>query len=156
MIGAYKQFDQQLHSEVDHIANEIVIQFLSDNGIYAIRNSDIYGQDILVFLGYKHNRFIEVEVKRSWKAHQDKFPWEFINLPERKEKFLRTRKDVEFWILREDMKAVVIIPGAAVKQAEKVEVSNKYTASGELFFKVPIDKCEIMYIILTGDVNATA
>lgn len=142
-MGAYKKFSTELHKEFDDSACTAVLKHLiEDLGLYAVRNDDMYGVDIVVFGGLrKPASYVEVEVKKVWRQDQDVFPWKDINIPTRKEKFLKLGLPTEFWVLREDLNMAIVIPDIILEKAPRVEVPNKYNASGELFFKVLIEDC---------------
>lgn len=140
MQGTYKPFDQtnkDLHNERACAAVE---NYLTLQGIHTQRNDDLYGPDVIMYKGFKKFTYIEVEIKRVWLPNIE-FPWATIQLPERKGKFLRLGLPIEFWILRKDCKAAVIIPDYVLSKDLLIEVPNRLVASGELFYKVPIDKC---------------
>lgn len=142
-MGAYKKFSTELHKEFDDSACTAVLKHLiEDLGLYAVRNDDMYGVDIVVFGGLrKPASYVEVEVKKVWRQDQDVFPWKDINIPTRKLKHLKLGLPVEFWIFREDLKMAIIIPDFIMEKSPQVEVPNKYNESGEFFVKCPIDEC---------------
>lgn len=139
----YKKFSTELHKEYDDSACTAVLKYLiEDRGLYAVRNDDIYGVDIVIFGGLrKPSSYVEVEVKKVWRADRDIFPWTDINIPVRKEKFLKLGLPTEFWVLREDLKKAIVISDKILESAPKVEVPNRYNTQGEYFFKVLIDDC---------------
>ena len=145
MKGQYKRFDAELFASNDERARAAVCNYLNSEGVYAGPADDKFGPDLAVYVGYKHKYFIECEIKLVWKPEQDQFPWDTIQIPERKLKYIQgTTKDVEFWILRSDCRMAVVIPDAAVSSSPLVEVPNKFNKSGELFMQVPIEKCTIV------------
>lgn len=138
MIGSYKQFDSQLYAEYDAKARAVVRGALAAE--WDIRdNDDKYGPDLIVYRDGKPLYYIEVEVKRVWR--NAKFPWDAVQLPERKIKFLSLGLSIEYWILRNDLGAALIIPDYLLDGAAPVEVPNKYNASGELFYQIPVSNC---------------
>ena len=82
-----------------------------------------------------------VEIKYNWKPHQNFFPFETIQLPERKKKFTELDLPIEFWVLRPDLKCAIIISQDAVLESKLVEVQNKFIKKNELFFQIPLDQC---------------
>jgi hypothetical protein len=141
MKGSYKQFDKELFDENNDKAIAAVLEHINKLGLYAHVSDDLYGPDVEVFSGFRKTHYVEVEVKRVWKG--TKFPWDTIQLPERKAKFLRKRLPIEFWILNSTMDHVVIIPDYAVSSSPLVEVQNSLISEGEKFFQIPIDQCII-------------
>lgn len=144
MDGKYKQFNQELYNENDSIAVATALHHLSEGlGLFAVQNPDRYGPDIIVYSGTKPSHFVEVEVKRVWQPHQEEFPWSTLQIPERKRKFVELAKPVDFWIFRSDLKMYLSIPDKIVMDSPLVEVPNKYTQSGELFYQVPVHECTL-------------
>lgn len=140
MQGEYKQFDREIYSETNQRAIEAVLAHLEHEGLYALPNDDLFGPDVVVYRGFRPAYYVEVEMKLVWKADQD-FPFQSVQLPERKRKFMELGLPVEFWILRADAKVSVIIPDYVVKEDILVEVPNRLVPSGELFYQVPISEC---------------
>lgn len=137
-----KKFDESLYKEHDTPAcNRILHHLIEDMGLYAVRNEDKYGPDIVVYSGFKKSCYVEVEIKKVWRADQDVFPWSEVNLPERKGKFLKLGLPIEFYILRSDMQRAIVLPDYVVEPSPIVEVPNKYIESGEKFYKVDVLQC---------------
>lgn len=155
MSDTRKPFSLELYQENDEKARNAVMQYLNDEDLYVKPNDDRYGPDLCVYLGYKHKAYIEVEVKRVWKADQDTFPWSTVQIPERKRKFTKTTKSVEFWILRSDLKMAVIIPDYILDSSDSVEVPNSMVSSGEKFIQVPIEQCIIRSLTNTEPGDGT-
>ena len=138
-----KPFDKALFEQNDYKAREIVKDYIGASGLYVRDNPDIYGPDLIVYKGFKPLSYVEVEIKKVWKAGQDEFPWKTIQLPERKSKFLNLGLPIEFFILREDMQMAVVIPDYVISSKQLKEVKNKYVAEGEKFFQVDVSDCNI-------------
>lgn len=144
-MGAYKKFDEGLYKDNDERAcNAVLNQLVEHQGLYAIRNEDRYGVDIVVFSSFKPAYYIEVEVKKVWRADQEEFPWATIQVPTRKEKFLKLGKPTDFWILREDLKKAIVIADKVLEESPRVEVPNKYNESGEYFFQIDVTQCSVV------------
>lgn len=141
-----KRFDQQLFNTHDDPARRAIIQHLHDQGIFARNNEDKYGPDILVLKGFKVERYIECEIKLGWK--EGEFPFPTVNLPERKGRYTRKKLPIDYWILRSDLQAAVIIPGPLVRKDYLVEVPNRLVSQGELFYQIPIELCAKVLEIL--------
>lgn len=138
MIGEYKQFDRDLYNKNNQAAVDAVLRHILLQGGYARSNYDLYGPDIQLYSGYKHYSYIEVEIKQIWTTNP--FPYETVQLPERKSKFLKLGKPLEFWILRSDLKFALVLADKLVEDSPLVEVPNKYVAAGERFFQVPVQQ----------------
>lgn len=134
-----KQFDSALYAANDAQARAVIQKYIDNHGLYAVNNDDQYGPDIVVFRGLVQNYYIEAEVKHAW--NRPDFPYTHIQLPHRKRKFLQAGLPIEFWILSKDLSQALIIPDYVLCDSLLKEVPNKYVASGELFYVVPIDQC---------------
>ena len=157
MQGAYKKFNQELFDETDAMVRAAVTRHVElVSGLMCQDNDDKYGPDLVIYKSGAPTYYLEVEQKRVWRSPDPKelgkgrsnFPWASVQLPERKAKFCRMELPLEFWILREDLAAAVVIPDWLVLQSPLVEVPNKYIQSGERFFQIPIDQC--IYVELQG------
>lgn len=146
MRGAYKHFDQKLFNQNDFPARSRVLDYISSHGLYAIQNDDKYGPDLVIYKGFRPSYYVEVEVKRVWKGSQGYFPWDTIQIPERKGKFLNMGLPIEFFILRADLEMAVIIDGATIEKSPLVEVPNKLITAGEKFYQVPTTECNIAHL----------
>jgi hypothetical protein len=144
-VSSRKQFDEKLFRENDMRARAAVLVHLWDSGIHAMQNPDKYGPDLVVYgRGFRPISYVECEVKQAWRSEQGlSFPFITVQLPERKGKYLRKHLPVEFWILRSDCKAVVIIPESALSSSLLSEVPNRLVSAGERFYQVPISDCTI-------------
>lgn len=137
---ARKKFDRQLFDAHDVIACNAVIDAIADDdsGLYARRNDDLYGPDIVVWKGFKPAYYIEVEHAKRWT--KGSFPWPTVHIPERKSKFLNLGLSLEFWMLREDLKLSLVIPDVLVTPDRLMEVSNVNVRSGEQFYVIPLEE----------------
>lgn len=103
-------------------------------------NPDKYGVDLFVRGGLA-DRAIEVEVKRVWTGAT--FPWNTVQLPERKHKYLLQGLPVEYWLLNNDLTSAIVIYGSSLSKYEPVEVPNKYLRKGERFYQIPVNECTL-------------
>ena len=82
-----KKFDKNLHEQYDKFGKDKVIELFEKNyKIKLVENEDIYGVDLVAYKNNKKLGYVEVEVRNSWKT--DLFPFETLNVPERKRKLL--------------------------------------------------------------------
>lgn len=139
-MSTRKPFDRDLYNENNERAIDAVLAELTDEGLYAVRNDDLYGPDIVVYKGFRPFYYVEVEVKRVWPADSD-FPWPTIHLPERKSKFLRLGKPIEFWILRSDLTETLVVPDVIINSNMLHIVPNRLVGDGEQFYVVPVAEC---------------
>lgn len=151
-MSGYKKFDLQLYQQNDLLARSVTIQYLRTEGLVAEDNPDPYGVDLLVRLPDERTYIyaVEVEVKRVWNAGTA-FPWPTIQVPTRKLKYTNQPLWVEYWILRSDLQAAVVIPEGVLVNSPRREVPNKYISKGEYFYRVPITEC--IQLDLVGDVD---
>lgn len=145
-MGEYKKFSQATYDEEDDRACRAVLEYLSRQGSYAVRNPDKYGPDIILYDGYKPKFYIEVEVKKVWLHHTVGFPYPSVQLPERKRKLLSSGKPIEFWILRKDLKFAIVLSEYSIVDERLVEVPNVHISKGELFFQIPIEECNLIQL----------
>lgn len=133
MSPARKGFDRQLFLKYDQAAKDATIKFLGGDAREYTENR--YAQDI-IYTGPKGEQlFAECEVKRVWKGWD--FPYDSVQLPERKKKFFD--KPTLFFIWNEDQTRAATFWSHVIEDLEPVEVPNRYIYKGEYFFQVPLD-----------------
>lgn len=133
MSPARKGFDRELFLKYDGLAKEATIKFLGETAREYTENR--YAQDIIYKDADGQDLFAECEVKRVWKGWQ--FPYDSVQLPERKKKFFD--KPTLFFIWNEDCTRAATFWSHMIEDLEPVEVSNRYIRKGEYFFQVPLD-----------------
>lgn len=143
-----KRFDRELYNEVDKKTKEKVFSLLEEfDNIHAAENTKKTKVDILVTDPdtdeLKFN--IECEVKRVWKNKE--FPYESVQIPERKLKYAILDKPTLFVMFNVDYSAYLVIKSADLVASPCVEVPNKYVYKGEKFFQVPLTK------VVFNDIN---
>ena len=135
MIGKHKKFSKKLYSQNDPKSRKIVIEYFKKQGIILRNNENKYGVDLVSEDG-KHQ--YEVEHRLIWETEE--FPYDEINVPERKAKFF-VDKCVSYVILSRDYSQLGMINGKElakhIKDENLKESSNKYIREGEYFYKVP-------------------
>lgn len=140
-----KKFDRELFEANDTAARHAVTRYiLATSDVTVENNPDKYGVDLLVTGGLM-DYAVECEIKRVWKGED--FPWDTLQLPERKAKFIRAGVPVEFWILNNELTHAMVIQTDVLLSLTPVEVPNKYVAQGEKFFQVPIDRCRKLRLL---------
>lgn len=130
-----KKFDRTLHKEHDKKARMRTMEFMQIKGYEVWENPNEYGQD-LIAEGSKGKFFVECEVKTVWRG--DTFPFDSLQLPERKSKFFT--KPTLFFIWNNELSCAMMFKSDHVKDLHPVEVPNKYVSSGELFYQIPLDR----------------
>lgn len=129
-----KPFNKELFEKYDEVARKATKEFLSKKGWEAEDHPDIYAHDLLA----TKDGFIllvECEVKALWKSGG--FPFPSVQLPARKRKFFHP--NAVFFIWREDLGDAVYFWARDIDNLETVVVPNKYMASDEHFYQVPVD-----------------
>lgn len=143
MKGVHKSFSKELFTQHDNKARAKAIEFFANNNLTAKPNNNEFGVDLLVEDETGATvYFVEVEVKNNW--NRDKFPFDTLNIPERKGKYATMYKNRMFWmVFSHDVSRMLLVTTEALKEAKLVEIPNKYEHSGEMFYQVPIEKCEL-------------
>ena len=141
-----KPFSRELFAANDTLARGIVTAQFAALGIRLVPHTKRYGIDLVLMnssgvieLG------VECEIKRVWSGPV--FPYETIQLPERKKKYLSPDYPIEYWLLNNEQTHAIVIPGALVAAATPVEVRNKYVWRGELFYQIPIVDCRLVKLV---------
>ena len=141
-MGVRKKFDKDLYDTYDSIAKEAAKDALQKKGYTVCDNTDKYAQDLVaekdgeMFL-------VETEVKNVWKGPE--FPYDTVQLPERKKKFFKER--TLFFIWNAELTHAIVFWSDDVKHLEPVEVPNKYRYKGEYFFQIPVGENELARLI---------
>lgn len=140
-----KWFDKELHDTYDTMGRDIVKNFVSSFwSMKAVDNPKVRGVDLHLYDGDKLVAYAEVEVRPSWKTLE--FPYEDLNVPERKRKLLEQGLPTYFFSINKDGTALFHCEAKDVLSCEVKEVANKYVYKGEQFFKVPLDR--LNYVVL--------
>lgn len=144
---SYKKFSKKLYSQNDAQAKTLAIEFFQNRypGSRVVENPNQYGPDLELWEGDLFYGYIECEVKHSWKTKD--FPYNTIQIPSRKAKyFVENLHPIVLFMLNSDHSAAFIIDGEDISASPLVEVPNKYVASGEKFFQVPVSKAQKILI----------
>ncbi len=135
MLGKHKKFSKSLHRKNDPRSREIVKEYLNKNGIQVEDNPNKFGVDLISEDGTLQ---VEVEHRNIWQSED--FPYEEINVPERKAKFF-VQQSVSYVILSKDYSHIGLIDGKEIMKHiiddNLKMVSNKYIKQGEYFYKIP-------------------
>jgi len=144
--GEYKKFSKRLFDTHDAPARTLSKMILEEQmGYrYAADHTDTYGPDLICEDDWGVRKFIECEVKNNWSGPQ--FPFDSVQVPERKRKFCRI-PNLYFMMFNKEMDHFIWMKGADILTSPLVEVKNKFTPSGELFFQVPLIHTKIIRIV---------
>ena len=138
MIGAYKQFDQDVHDACDPPARDAVIKWIDKNWKFQCEGYDKYKVD-LVCSKHNTNRFyVEIECRQWFTGKDIRYPT--IHVPERKEKLFNNDLRTVYFVVSGDFKHGLYTDVENIKSSPKVEVKNTAIPEGEYFFDVPTDK----------------
>lgn len=143
-MSTRKPFDRTLFAENDALARSCVVRYYQALGVELTPNPKRYGIDLLLMMGDSIRRGIECEIKRVWSGPV--LPYDTVQLPDRKTKYLSDDYSVEYWIINNEQTHALIIPGEAVRCATPVEVRNKYVWKGEKFYQIPVTQCTYVEI----------
>lgn len=135
MHGKSKRFSPSLHLSNDPKSRKVVKDFLARYGLMVNDNENKYGVDLISSDGT-----LQIELERRLPWVDEEFPYNEVNVPERKAKFLKDG-DVQYIILSREFDRLGIIMGKNVKpfivDDNLVANPNKYVREGEFFYKVP-------------------
>jgi hypothetical protein len=143
VTGTYKQFNSDLYDLHDTPAVRAVLDYLDSLDIYAVRNSDKYGPDIIVYEGLRPSYYIEVEQRAKWTTGPFPRNWTPVHIPARKVHLLSLGMRCEIWVLSMCLKFALIIPDKVSSDCagDLREFSNSQIAKGEQFIHIPIELC---------------
>lgn len=131
-----KRFDRELFDKYDKAAREATTRVLKAKGYDVIEHPDRYAQDLIAYMPLDDFEFhVECEVKRVWKELE--FPYDSVQLPQRKEKFFDGK--TRFFIWNEPLTRAATFWDNDVKGLTPVEVPNKYMFKDEYFFQIPLE-----------------
>lgn len=137
-MSVRKRFDRELYNENDTPAKDYVKELFKDSEYRIVDNKKKTGVDLFVYKDGQHLCNLECEIKRVWKTKD--FPYESVQVPERKSKFFKLDKPTILVMLNADKSAYLAIKQENLNSSPLKEVPNKYVWKGELFYQVPLDK----------------
>jgi hypothetical protein len=140
-----KRFDTNLYSQNDSVARAKIKELFEGSDYKIVDNAKKTGVDLFVYKNGTHILNIECEIKRVWKTKD--FPYESVQIPERKNKYFKLDKPTIFVMFNDDQSAYLAIKGKDLESSPLKEVPNKYVWKGELFFQVPLDKVTLNDIL---------
>jgi len=140
MIGVRKPFSKNLHAKNDPKTRTLVKKFFADRGITLVDHPNEFDIDLVSEDGQ-----IRIEVEHRFNWSEVDFPFNTVNILERKAKFFR-EGNTHYCILSANYKRLGFISANKIQQFIKpeflVESPNKYVKKGEYVFKVPIGQFE--------------
>lgn len=134
-----KLFSPSLHKANDSLAKQAGMwHLLSTGATWVSENPDKYGCDLIYRDGAGVERLLEVEIKKTW--YNNSFPFETVNVLQRKEKYFKMGADL--LLLSGGLKDYLILDGPTILTASLVEVENKFVLENERFYQVPKERAE--------------
>lgn len=129
-----KDFDQNLFDWHDEPARKATKRWLRGQGWETADHPDPYAHDLIAI---KNDSLIlvECEVKTVWEGME--FPFDTVQLPERKRKFLHPR--AVFFIWNKSLDNAVYFWARDIEHLTPVHVPNKYIKEGEYFYQIPLN-----------------
>ena len=145
-----KRFDHVAYKQSDNKAKKCITKYLISLGHTVLDTEENFGVDLMSTLEnttYNH----EVEMKHMWEGEWPTV-WKDINIPFRKNRLMvqvfnkEPLANFHFYIIRGDCKVAWKMDANIVKDSPVVEVPNRAVRKGEYFFKVPVDKAELIEV----------
>lgn len=130
-----KPFDPQLHEENDGPAKDAVMGYIRRNWKMAVEEGGTYDVDLIIMDKGRQVGYGEVECRHNWVGD---FPFNTVHVPYRKHKFFVLDLPTVLFSVRSDLQKALWCRGDIILQQPVVESNNKYVASGEKFFAVPL------------------
>ena len=144
-----KRFDPVAYKQSDNKAKKCITKYLTSIGHTVLDTEENFGVDLtstLENIVYNH----EVEMKHMWEGDWPTV-WKDINIPFRKNRLIVQVFDNDplanfYFYIRGDCEVAWKMDATIVKDSPVVEVPNRAVREGEYFFKVPVDKAELIWL----------
>jgi hypothetical protein len=144
MIGVHKPFSKSLYQKNDPSSRKLVKEFFAERGVVIQDHPNQYDIDLMSEDGTVR---VEVEHRNNW--DEPKFPYDEVNVPERKAKFFE-KGNTHYVILSKDYTHLGFISADKIQGFMKPEYlkesSNKYVRAEEFFYKIPQKEFEFYEI----------
>jgi hypothetical protein len=135
MNHKHATFSHEAFNRADARAREETTSYLDDLGYDVNPHPNPYAQDLVATCRRTGKKFlVECEQKSLWKG--ERFPFQSVQLPERKKKFFDER--TLFFIWNNEWDSAMIFWSTQINHLEPVEVPNRRIAKGEYFFQIPL------------------
>lgn len=140
MRGVHKPFSKSLHAKNDPKSRKLVKEFFVRRGVKLIDHPDKYDIDLMTEDGELR---VEVEHRLNWTT--EKFPFDEVNVPERKAKFFKDG-NTHYVILSENYQYLGFIGADNIQKFIRPEFlkesPNRFIEKQEYFYKVPVENFE--------------
>ena len=139
-----KQFNAELHDHFDEVGRLRAYKLFKRNyGIELVDNPDEYAVDLIAIKNNKIVGYVEVEVREAWDGL---FLHDTLNIPSRKKKLLTNNLPTVLLAFNKQGTFCFICKDQTVLASPLVEIPNKYMATGEFFYQVPVNKIRLITI----------
>ena len=139
-----KQFNAELHNHFDEVGRLRAYKLFKRNyGIELVDNPDEYAVDLIAIKNNKIVGYVEVEVREAWDGL---FLYDTLNIPSRKKKLLTNNLPTVLLAFNKQGTFCFICKDQTVLASPLVEIPNKYMATGEFFYQVPVNKIRLITI----------
>jgi len=139
-----KQFNAELHNHFDEVGRLRAYKLFKRNyGIELVDNPDEYAVDLIAMKNNKIVGYVEVEVREAWDGL---FLYDTLNIPSRKKKLLTNNLPTVLLAFNKQGTFCFICKDQTVLASPLVEIPNKYMATGEFFYQVPVNKIRLITI----------
>lgn len=145
MPTTHKPFSNDLHNHYDQLGREAVKRYMRIcKHKQAIDNPDPYGIDLIIKNQNQLDSYCEVEVRTCW--NNDTFPFSTVHVPERKTKLLTNDKPTWFVVVNTKQTHMLVCDAHTVLSAPLHEIPNRYIASNEYFYDVPLNQMRLIQV----------
>jgi len=143
-----KRFSKEDFERYDNAARQMTQKHLELTGHTVEPHPDRYAQDLIATKDGA-SIYVECEVKVVWSGST--FPYETVQLPQRKQKFFA--QPTLFYIWNKQLDCAVTFLSEDIKDLTPVEVPNKYVYKGEYFFQIPLDLTNKVKVRIKDEAN---
>jgi len=131
-----KPFDRKLYAKYDELARKYSRSELIPLGYVVKDNPRKTGVDLIVEKDDEIIFYVECEIKKALEG--GKFPYDEVNLPERKKKYVGLKYPTLFMIFDPLGEHLICFWDKWIDKCNLEEVHNRYMRQGEYFFKIPL------------------
>jgi hypothetical protein len=143
-----KRFSKADFDRYDKAARVRTQQHLELTGHTVEPHPDRYAQDLIATKDGT-SIYVECEVKVVWDG--DTFPYDTVQLPQRKQKFFA--EPTLFYIWNKQLDCAITFLSEDIKDLTPVEVPNRYVYKGEYFFQIPLDLTTRVKVRVKNEAN---
>lgn len=140
MKHKFATFSPEAFNRADALARETTTKYLEGKGYSVHPHPNMYAQDLVAVKDGK-TFLVECEQKSLWKGRR--FPFQSVQLPERKKKFFAEK--TLFFIWNNEWDSAMVFWSHHIKDLEPVEVPNRRIAKGEYFYQIPLTIARQVY-----------